>query len=310
MTDETTGADSADAATSATETSTVATTAETATDQTSSAVNTTAATKTDDAAQTTTEPDWRRELSGDDEKFYKQLSRYQSKEAFGKAHKELVTKLSAGEFKQPLKEGASETEVAEWRKANGIPETPDKYDLTLPDGLVVGEDDKKEVSDFLARAHKVNASPEFVKTAVASFLEMREAKIAEIAEQDESAQTETISLLKEEWGSDYKLNKSLISDMMASAPNGLGDSILRARMPDGTLVGNHPDAARFFAGLARELNPVGTILPAGAESNMQSVESEMKELESKMGTKSYTDADRQRYIKLTEVKEKAMKKAG
>lgn len=263
--------------------------------------------KTADTAKADTQADWRKELAGEDEKFYKQLGRYASKEAFGKAHKELTQKISAGELRSPLKEGATEAEIAEWRKNNGIPETADKY--AMPDGLVIGEEDKPEIDAFLAKAHKANASPEFVKTAVASFMEMREAKLAEISERDETHQLQTIDEMKQEWGQDYKTNMNVISSMLESAPDGLGDSILKARMPDGRLVGNSPEAARWLAGLARELNPAATVVPSGAEASMASVESEMKALEAKMGTKSYTDADRARYLKLTEAKMKSSKAA-
>ena len=253
------------------------------------------------------EVDLRKAIAGADEGLLKQLNRYQSKEDFGKAHKEL--RGLVGELKRPLKPDAKPEEVAAWRKDNGIPETPDKYDLKMPEGLIIGEEDKGEINGFLAKAHSVNASPEFVNTAVASFLEMREAKIAEIAERDSEQQQETVSTMKDEWGADYKMNMNLINTMLQGAPEEIGASVLQARMPNGKLIGNDPAAARWLAGLARELNPAATVVPSGAEANMETVASEMKTLESKMGTTAYTKEDSARYLKLTEAKMRHDKKA-
>lgn len=252
--------------------------------------------------------DWRKTIAGDDEKFYKQLGRFASMDALGKSYKELSNKISSGELRAPLKEDATDEERANWRKANGIPEKPEDYDIKLSEGLVIGEEDKKEIGDFLKGAHGINASPEFVNMAVESFLKMREGKLAEISDRDETQQLQTIDEMKQEWGGDYKVNMNLIATMLEGAPEGLGDSILKARMPNGVLVGNDPNAARFLAGLARELNPAATIVPAGAEANMETVETEMNQLKAKMGTKAYTDADRKRYLQLAGVMEKANKK--
>mgnify|MGYP000100175251 CR=1 FL=1 len=52
-----------------------------------------------------------------------------------------------------LSEAPTDEELAEYRKANNIPEAPDKYDLTFDSGLVIGKEDKPIVDSFLKYAH-------------------------------------------------------------------------------------------------------------------------------------------------------------
>ena len=86
-----------------------------------------------DADADTTKPadDWRTRLAGGDEKELKRLSRFASEADVYKAYRELEKKKSSGELKQALSKDATPEQIAEWRKENGIPETPDKYDLTF-----------------------------------------------------------------------------------------------------------------------------------------------------------------------------------
>ncbi|MGF7446190.1 hypothetical protein V7P28_21410, partial [Klebsiella michiganensis] len=84
------------------------------------------------------------ELAGDDAKYRKQLERYASPEALAKAHRELQSKMSSGEFRAAkLPENPTNEELARWRKDNGVPDKADDYLADLPSGIVLGDEDKE-----------------------------------------------------------------------------------------------------------------------------------------------------------------------
>src|SRR5690606_11096008 len=119
--------------------------------------------------------DWREQLANGDEKLLSVLKRYTSPKSWSDAAFALRQKMSSGELKRaaPGKDAKPE-EIAAWRKEMGIPESPDKYDLTLEGGLVIGDEDKPYISKFTERMHGKNASNEVVKEAVSAYYEIVE----------------------------------------------------------------------------------------------------------------------------------------
>lgn len=97
----------------------------------------------------------------------------------------LVGKKTEGMVRLPgaLKEGATEAEkraheqsVAEYRKALGIPESPDKYNLKpeqLPEGMTW---DDKFGGTFAELAHKHNIPPAAMQELVGAYVQMEQAR--------------------------------------------------------------------------------------------------------------------------------------
>lgn len=94
--------------------------------------------------------DWRSKAAGGDEKLMKFLERYNSPKAVVGALVDARKLISQG-VNRPPKADATPEEVAAWRAENGIPEKPDGYEVSLPDGFVIGEADKPVVDSFLDR---------------------------------------------------------------------------------------------------------------------------------------------------------------
>src|SRR5688572_23894721 len=88
--------------------------------------------------------DWRQKLAGEDKKTLERLGRMASPADLLKSYRALEQKISAGELKKGLPENATPEQVAEWRREQGLPEKPEGYleNLSLPDGVVLGEADK------------------------------------------------------------------------------------------------------------------------------------------------------------------------
>jgi hypothetical protein len=207
--------------------------------------------------------DWRERIAGDDAKELARLKRYASFDNYAKAQRDLLTKVSSGEIKKALKADASPEEVAAWRKENGIPESPDKYDTGIGDGVVWGEADKPYLDKYLAHAHENNYDPAKVKADLVLYNRMQQEAATQQAEQDDSYREESNLKLMQELGGEYKRTINSVNNLLQTAPAGVADALLSARTADGRLLGNTPEVIMWLAQQARELNPMASLVPAG-----------------------------------------------
>lgn len=228
---------------------------------------------------------WRQLIAGDDPKVVKQLERFASPKALAESFLETRKKISSGELRSPLPKDATPEQLAQWRADNGIPETPDKYDLTMPDGLVIGEADKPMVDTVVAAMHGMNATPEMVKATVKTYFEIRKQEMQRLAEADVDHKTEVDQQMIDEWGGDYKANVNAIKGLLAQAPQEAAAALMSARTQDGRALANYPSVIRWLAGLAREINPVATLVPGAADQG-KAVSDEIASIEAKMGDRN------------------------
>lgn len=233
--------------------------------------------------------DWREkyvEQHGGDPKMLKRLQRYASPQAALDALFAAQNKISSGELRSSLKADATPEEKAEWREQNGIPASPTEYKIALPSGLVVGERDKPIVDDFLKRAHDANMHPDQVNQALGFYFEQQEIVAQEQAAFDIGTKEACEDLLREEYGSEYKRNMMAVNELLKGAPGDIAEKLLNGRLDDGTPIGNSPEVIRWLVGLAREMNPIGTLVPGSGSNAMQAAETELGNLRKMMGDKS------------------------
>lgn len=227
--------------------------------------------------------DWRTRSARGDEKRVKRLERYASPEAAIDALIAAQDKIASGSLKTALKPDATPEELKAWRADNGIPEDPKGYDLSLPNGLVIGDNDKPFVEDFLKVAHDSNYKPEEVKSALAWFFNKQEEGKAQQLQAIANRVKETEDILREEYGTDYRKNIQIANNLVASAPPEVQRELTQAYLPDGTLLGDSPHFARWAVALGRELNPIGSVVPGSGTNAVQAVETEMSGLRKMMG---------------------------
>lgn len=207
---------------------------------------------------------WRDLLAGDDEGGKKQLERMSSPSDVMKAYRELVKKQGSGQLINKLPDNPTPEQLAEFRKANGIPETPDKYDLTLSDGLVIGEADKPLVDGFVKQMHDMNASPQMVKNALQFYFAEQTKQIEQVATQDSENRVKATQALQAEWGGEFKQNVDMAKNLLVGQFGAdTAGALFFARMPDGTIFGNNPSVLKGLVALAKEVNPAATLVPAG-----------------------------------------------
>lgn len=285
--------DTADTTTADTATTTAATT--TAADAgkvAATTADTTAAATTADT--TTATDDWRARIAGDDTKLAGYLARIPSEKALAEQVKRYNDDLKAGKLVKPLPENPTDEELAAHRKAQGVPDKPDAYMTTLPDGLVVGDDDKPFVDQFLGSMHKAGAPPAMVNAAIESYYAIVDEQAAAQAEMFATAKEEGQITLREEWGPDYRRNLNIISSFAGTLPEAVREMFLgkagekgrfsHATMPDGTPVGSNPEVLRWLASVAMELNPTSTVVPGAGTNQASAIADEIATIEGLMRT--------------------------
>lgn len=233
--------------------------------------------------------DWaavRKQIANGDTAIENMLSRYGTLEEALKGGVEAQKQLRAKKGVTPITKDSTPEEIKAYREAYGIPEKADGYEINLPDGVIVGEVDKPLVDAFLEVAHEHNIPPAAANAIIAKQLELQNAMIEEQEAADEAAREATSAeLLSPEtgWGSEAKLNKNLINNMLEQAPEGVKDLIENARLADGTLLGNHAPTLKWLASVARELNPTATLTPGNTDNTVTSIQGRLTTLEKMMG---------------------------
>lgn len=256
--------------------------------------------------------DWQTKLSKGDEKIAKRLGRYASPEALADALIAAQNRISSGELKAPPPKNATPEQMTEWRKENGIPEKPEDYDLKFDNGLVLGDEDKATVDAYLKHAHERNLPPQVVKDNIAWWKNEQSRQMQARLEQDDVDRETAVDVLMEEWGASYKRNRNMVASLLDAFPESVRDNFKSARLPGGKALFNDPDFLRGMVQFALEINPSGSIAPAGG-NQAETVESEMAKIEKVMreDRQAYNKDDKMqaRYRELIEAREKLQKRA-
>jgi hypothetical protein len=224
--------------------------------------------------------DWRAALAGEDRSALKTLSRFSDGNAFWKSYQSMRQRLSSGD-RSALSPDATAEQVAEWRLANGIPETAQAYEIALEDGLQIGESDRALVDQYLDVAHKLNHTPDQVNANLNWYFALARQHEEGIADANLAARNDCEAELREDWGAEYRATLNGIASMLDGAPEGVKQSLLTAKAIDGTNLLNQPGVMRWLAELSRELNPVATVVGAGGAS-LTGIEDEIAQIEGVM----------------------------
>ena len=229
---------------------------------------------------------WREAVAKGDEKMLARLGRFNSPEDMWRSYTALEARMSSGELKSALKEGATDAEKAQWRKENGIPEKPTDYDLKLSDGTVIGEEDMPTVGKFLEAAHANNLTPAQVKSTLDWYYGMANTQTEEQATKDTDAARASADELRAKWGNDYRPNINSVHGLLDQAPAGFKEMFLNGRLADGTPIGSSVAGLEWLAQVARIVNPAGTVVPAGTTNIGQAITAELDKLTKMMGNRN------------------------
>lgn len=245
------------------------------------------------------------------EKMMKRLARYASPRAAMDAMVAAQNKISAGGMTKIPGKDATPEEVAQYRKDMGIPEEAKGYDLTLGEGMVIGDEDKEIVDGFLEVAHAGNYSQQQVTDGLNWFYRQQEATLAARHEADATHRAGAEEELRQEWGPEYQANRNLMANYLSTDfGEGIAELITGARLADGTPLANHPDILRGFVVKARAANPLGALVPGSGTLQHEQMVDEIAALEKKMGEDGWAEdkKSQDRYLKLISIRDKVPEK--
>ncbi len=232
-----------------------------------------------------TEKNWRDDFAGDDDKFKSSIERYATPADFAQSWREQRSTISEGNYAKPPGEGATEDDIKAYREANNIPMESAAYMENLPDGTVIGEDDKELMADFMGTLHQLNAPPEYAHAVIDWYNNFAETQQDAIAEIDAGQHQETEDTLRQQWGSDYRANINLVGALLESSFGAEAKTqLLNGRFADGRAFMNDPKVLEGLADISRKLNPLTQLTPPGGDAQ-KTLNDEIAELEKYMKEK-------------------------
>ncbi len=240
-------------------------------------------------------PDWRASMAGDDKDRLKTLGRFTDSKAFMDSTEALRADFSKGGLIRIPGKDASEEETAAYRQATGVPDKFESYseNLTLPDGVVMGDADKPIFESFAEAAHKYGVPQSAVDGLFGDWYQgMQTKQTDDFIKADESFHTESDALLRKEWGGEFELNQSAGALMFKDEPGGgsVEDEegtmarFMYGRTSDGRVIADDPQIMRWLVKMGRATNPLVTI-PGMAAGDVQGMKARRVEIEEMMKNK-------------------------
>jgi len=220
--------------------------------------------KAPDPFYTSLPDDWRNQIAGDDEARLNDLARYTSLDKWIESGFSAKDAIRKGEISTGLPENPSDEQLAEYRAANNIPETPD-YKLTLEPGVELSDMEKEILQGVMGVAHQANISTTDLSALTGAWLQGKETQLKRMQDQDGLDKIESEKTMREHWGVDYDKNMSAAVSML----NGISEEnkalIMEARDPEGRFLMSSPFFVQFLAETALKVNPMALIPGGGGD---------------------------------------------
>lgn len=252
------------------------------------------------------------EIAAGDEKILRKLERYESRSEMIKAGIEAQNKLGSVKAKAEPGPDSTEGEWIDYRKAHGVPETSDKYNIKLESGTVLADEDAYVVEHFKKVAHELNLPEAKFNKMVNEQLKLKDLAIEQRAQADVDAEHHALAELSKDtvWGSETKRNLTMINAFLDTAPPGVKEAVHGARLADGTPMASSPGILRFLNSISRKLNPMGTVTPQAGQSQLDTITNEIAAIEKLMGDRkseywkgAKAEGMQKRFRELTEMQE-------
>lgn len=225
--------------------------------------------------------DWRDHMAGGDDKIKALLQRYTSPAAAAKAFRDLRTTYDSRDTKKDapkdvaLPENPTEEQLKEYRKAKGVPDTPENYEFEVPEGRELTDADVTIMNDFAKAMHERNMPADVVKNISGWFLDYEEAVAQQRSEAAYKARIDTEEKLRAEWGGDFRANVNLMSNVLQEHLGTSAQDFLSMQLADGSRIGDNEAFIRLMADLSRKVGG------SSAELYTSDVETTGKGLESR-----------------------------
>lgn len=257
-----------------------------------------------DPPAATNQPDWRQplvETLGKDyeaDKVKSFLDRFDGVESLAKKALEQEKLIASGAHKKPQVPGkdASPEVLAAYREANGIPASPDAYDLTLDNGVVFGDEDASSLEFIKGVSHELGLNNDQVKEIASKWAEFKEAEIVHFHNQEKKQDSEFYAQqsaeLRSLWGDDSAIeqNAALVKTLFDNIDGGVDayEALISGRDGDGNLIANNAKILNALHQLAIRELPNHTIVESQGFSG-KGINDRIEELKGMMNTPKWTN---------------------
>jgi hypothetical protein len=236
--------------------------------------------------------DWREKSvahitdKGDREKELTRLKRIKSPQEMYKSYRALERQVQSDYIRKPP-EGASEKEIAEWRKEIGVPPKPDGYELPKLEGHEWTDADKPMLDLFLGKMHGENASQAQINASLGAYAEL----VSSVKEQeyntDKGDDEVCVDALRSEWGHEYRTHQSNVKNWLNNAekcPPELAAALRDARTPDGHRLIYNPEIWKILAPIAQDSLGASAHVPGGDGKTLDAISTRKEEIKKVMKT--------------------------
>jgi hypothetical protein len=153
----------------------------------------------------------------------KSLARYKDAGDLAKGFVELEKTLGRTGVRVPQDGDGPEVQAA-WRKALGVPEAPEGYELAPPEGFPAERWDKEGEAEFRKAAHELGLPPGHAQKLMALYAQRQAQAYKAIDEARANAEAN----LRKEWGGDYDRHMTAVDQAFAefARPAGLDENDL------------------------------------------------------------------------------------
>lgn len=233
---------------------------------------------------------WREDLADGDEATLKLLTRLGSPKA-------MITKLLAQEqtirrgahrAAPELPENATDEQVAEYRKALGVPESPDGYGIEFAKEIPVGDHEKALAKSYAEFAHQENIPASQAKKSFDWYQQQYAKDILEATDNRKRALAQNDAELAMHYGGEYSRNAGLLQEWFERNP-ALARAVKAQAQDKGVLMEAIEKAI--------EEAPPEAFIEGGGVSG-KSIEERLDELSTKNVRKTITPAEKKEYARL------------
>ena len=235
----------------------------------------------DPTPNTSKAEDWRASI--DDPDLRKLAERYSTPADMAKAVRE-GRQMISGMVKVPGKD-ASDDERAAFLKALGVPESPDAYEVALPedlpDELQPNEAGQERLTAFVSTMHEAGATPAQVQAAVSTYFTMIQEDLAAQQAEDKRYTEESEAQLRKEWtGEEFKRNQAFANRAAQFAFGEGFDEARQIQTSDGRFLLDNPMLLKALARIGREMGE-DRIGPSLSEADKSSVRDQISAVRTK-----------------------------
>lgn len=226
--------------------------------------------------------DWREALAKGDQKTLERLARFPSVENVWDSYRQLEQKISSQKTAATLPDKPTPEQLTEYRKAVGVPEKPEGYLEKLPDGLVIGEEDRAAVDLLTERLHARNATPDIVADVIDTYYKIVEKNHNDMIEYQTTLKRDSGDALRAEWGPDYRPTINAITATLDGLDPETKELVEGMQLADGSLAFNHQGFMRWMSSLALQINPAAIVVPGGGGDKLDTIKGEIATYEAEM----------------------------